>query len=127
MMACLAGAVDVEERAADPVIGNFGRAVALIGHVAIGTGHAGAGMNPLAPELKLRMLGLENLGAGLSMFVIVEPLTVFELCRVPVLLDVLRPQAFAPRKLERHLARAIVFDMALPADERTHLAARGQL
>jgi hypothetical protein len=84
-------------------------------------------MNPLAPQLKLRMLSFENLGTGLRVLVIVKSLAIFELRGVPVFFDVLRAQAFAPRKLERHLAGAIVFDVALPTDERAHLAARGEL
>lgn len=53
VVAGLAGAVDIEERAADPVVGDFGGAVALVGHVAIGARDSGPRVDALAPEFEL--------------------------------------------------------------------------
>ena len=65
VVAALAGAVDVEHRAAHPVVGDLQAAFAFVRHVAIGAGHAGAGVDALVPELELGMLRLEHGRAGL--------------------------------------------------------------
>src|SRR6188472_2369934 len=116
-MTRLARSVDVEQRAAHPVVGDFRRPVALIRHVAVGARDARPSMNPLAPELELGMLRLQYLRTGFSVLVVVEPLSVREFPLVPVLLDLFHFESPAPGKLQRHLARAIVLDMALPADK----------
>ena len=69
----------------------FDGAVAHVGHVAVGAGHAAAGVDALAPQLELRVLRLEDLGAGLGVLVVEEPLAVRELRLVPERLDLLRP------------------------------------
>ena len=47
-VAGLAGAGDVQQRAAHPVVGDLDRPLALVGHVAVGAGDAGAGVDALA-------------------------------------------------------------------------------
>ena len=123
VMARLTGAVDVEQRTANPVIGNFCRPIALIGHVAIGTRNSRPGMNPLAPELELGMLRFQNFRAGFCVLVVIKSFAVGKFAFVPVLFDLLRSQSLAPGKLQGQLARAVILDMALPADERPHLRA----
>jgi hypothetical protein len=61
VMAGLAGAVDVQQRAAHPVVGNLGGPFPHVGHVAVGTGDAAAGVDALAPQFEFRMLGLQDL------------------------------------------------------------------
>ena len=41
----------------------FSAADALVGHVAVRAGHAGAGVHALAPHLELGVLRLQDLGA----------------------------------------------------------------
>ena len=120
MMALLAGAGFIQERAAHPVIGNLQRAFALIGHVTIRAGHAAAGVNALVPHFKLRMLRLEDRRAGFFMLVIGEAGVVV------VFLDLLNLDAVGPWISEKLLvALEVVFNVALPADEGSHFLARG--
>ena len=56
----------VQQRAADVVVADLDRPFAHVGHVAVGAGHAAAGVDALAPHLELGVLGLEHLGAGLG-------------------------------------------------------------
>jgi hypothetical protein len=65
VVAGLAGIVDVEQGAADPVAADLHRPLALVGHVAVGAAHAAAGVDALAPELELGVLGLVD-GAPVS-------------------------------------------------------------
>ena len=122
VVARLAGAVDVEQRAAHPVVGHLGRALAHVRHVAVGAGDAAARVNALAPQLELGVLRLEDRRRspracsrrtarrrGTSS----RPRT--SRCR--------RAQALPPGERERHLGRAVVLDVALAADEGAHLVA----
>jgi len=60
-VASLAGAIDVEQGAAHPVITHLEGSHALIGHVTVGAGNAGAGVHALLPDLELGMLGFQEL------------------------------------------------------------------
>ena len=53
-MADLAGAVDVQQRAAHPVVGDLHRALALVRHVAVGAGDAAPRVDALAPQSRTR-------------------------------------------------------------------------
>ena len=90
VMARLTGAVDVQERAAYPVIGNFRRPVPLIGHMAIGAGDTTPGMNPLAPEFELGMLRLQDFRAGFCVLVVIKSSAIGEFTFVPVLFNLIR-------------------------------------
>ena len=50
----------------------FMRADALVGHVAVGAGHAGAGVDALAPHLELGVLRLQDRRAGLGVRPVLE-------------------------------------------------------
>jgi hypothetical protein len=79
-------------------------------------------VHPLAPGLELRVLRLEHRRLGL----LVHP--VLEADLVVVGEDPVRLQALVPREGEPLLgALEIVLDVALPADVRAHLLARGHL
>src|SRR5215831_3198893 len=71
MVASLTGAIDIEQRTPHPVIGNLGGSVPLIWHMTIRAGDTRSRMNPLRPQLKLRMLGFENLSAALTMLIVI--------------------------------------------------------
>ena len=64
---------------------------ALVGHVAVGAGHAGARVDALVPHLELGVLGLERRRAGLG----VRP--VLEADLVVVGEDLLDLEALGPR------------------------------
>lgn len=66
-MAGLAGAIEVEQRAADRVIADLQRADLLVRHMAVGTGHPRPRMDPLAPQLELRVLRLQHRRPGCGM------------------------------------------------------------
>ena len=85
LVAGLAGAIDVEQRAAHVVVADLQRALALVGHVAIGAGHARARVDALVPHLELRVLRLEHRRAGVG----VRP--VLEAALVVVSQDLVRP------------------------------------
>ena len=129
-VAGLAGPRDVQQRRADPVIRDLGRPLALVGHVAIGTGHARSGMHSLRVELELRVLRLQQLRARLGMDPVVEAVTFrlpglgWKLIPVVVCLDLLDLEPVAPGKEERRLRPAIVLHVALGADVGAHLLAR---
>ena len=55
-----------EQRAAHVVVADLDRALAHVGHVAVGAGDAAAGVDALAPHLELGVLGLEHRRAGLG-------------------------------------------------------------
>ncbi len=59
----------------------------LVGHVADGARHAGAGVDALGPQLELGMLGLVHLGAGFLVSEVLERRSVWELPFVVRLLD----------------------------------------
>ena len=44
----------------------------LVGHVAVGAAHAAPGVDALAPQFELRVLGLVDQGARLAVLVVVE-------------------------------------------------------
>ena len=123
-VAGLARARDVQQRAAHPVVADLDRAFALVRHVAVGAGDAGARVDALAPGLELRMLRLQHLGARLGVLPVVEAVAVGELRVVVGRLDLLDLQALRPREEQRRLRPAVVLDVALAADERAHLLAR---
>ena len=124
-VAGLAGVVDHQQRAVDVVLADLHRAFALVGHVAIRARDAAAGVDALAPQLELRVLRLDDLGAGLGVLEVVEPRAVGELVLVVGLLDLLDLQAVVPREEQRLLRPAVVLDVALAADEGAHLLPRG--
>src|SRR5690349_433364 len=97
-MALLAGPVNHEQRTAHPVIRNFQRAFALVGHVAIRAGNAGAGVNSLAPGLKFRMLRLEDRGASFAMLPVEEAMAVGESVAVVIRYDLVGLEALVPRE-----------------------------
>src|SRR5215469_18955732 len=75
-VASLAGAIDVEQGAAHPVITHLEGSHALIGHVTVGAGNAGAGVHALLPDLELGMLGLQEVGPRLRVDPVGEALLV---------------------------------------------------
>ena len=81
-MADLAGAADVQQRAPHPVIADLHRAFALVRHVAIRARDARARVDALAPDLELRVLRLEHLGAGLGVLPVEEAVAVGKLVGV---------------------------------------------
>ena len=101
------------------MVADLERAFALVGHVAIGAGDAGARVDALIPHLELRVLRLEHGRAGVG----VSP--VLELRFVVVGQDVLDLQPLGPR-IDQPLLRSleIIFDVALAADVGAHLLAR---
>ena len=117
-----AGAVGREERAADPVLGDLLGALALVGHVAVGAGHAARGVDALAPHLELGVLGLEDLHAGLGVGPVLEalPLHLHAVVEVLHLLDL---QPLGPREEDGRALAAEVLDVALAADVGAHLLA----
>ena len=125
VMAGLTRPVNVQQRAADPVVGNLGGAVAHIRHVAVGTGHPGPRVDALRPQFKLGVLGFEDFGAALGVLVIIETRSVGQLHIVPEFLGVLDLQSVAPREGQRKGAAAVIFDVTLRAHKRPHLGARG--
>src|SRR6188474_1499445 len=124
-MTGLAGARYVDERAADPVVRDLHRALALIRHVAVRARDAAARVNALAPCLELRMLRLQEVGARFSMGPVVKDVPVRKLVPIVVALDLLDSKSVVPWIEERRLWAAVVLDMALAADERAHLLPRG--
>ena len=96
VMACLTGAIDVEQWAANPVVGYLRGPVPLIWHVAIGAGDTGPGMNPLAPEFELGMLRLQDFRARFCVLVVIKPFAIGEFTFVPVLFDLIRAEPLAP-------------------------------
>jgi hypothetical protein len=90
-MAGLARAVDVEQRAPNPVVAHLEGADTPVRHVTVRARHAGACVDPLGPHLELRMLGLEHLVASLRMHPVGKAL------RVVVRLDLLGPEPVGPR------------------------------
>ena len=86
----LAGAVDIQQRTAHVMVADLERALAFVGHVTIGAGHAGSRVDALVPHFKFRMLRFEHRRAGVR----VRP--VFKLLLVVVGEDVLDLQARSP-------------------------------
>src|SRR5215467_6266228 len=118
-VASLTGAVDVEQGAAHPVITHLEGAHALIGHVTVGAGDAGAGVHTLLPDLELGMLGLQELRPRLR----VDP--VREALLVVVRLDLRDAHAVGPRVGDNlALSLEVVLDVTLAAHERAHLLSR---
>src|ERR1700757_326243 len=58
MLAAPAGAVALEQRAVDVVVADIESAHSGVGHVAIGVGDAGAGMDSHIPDFKFGMASL---------------------------------------------------------------------
>ena len=118
-MAGLASAVDVEHRAAHVVVADLEGAFALIGHVAVGAGHAGTRVDALIPHFEFRMLRFEHRSARVG----VGP--VFELRLVVVSLNLFDLESFGPR-IDKPLFRPleIIFDVTLAADISAHLLPR---
>jgi len=124
-VAGLAGARDVEQRAAHMVVADLHRSLADVGHVAVGAGDAGAGVDPLAPQLELGVLRLQGRRPGPGVGPVGEAGTVGVGVIVVVALDLLDLQSVPPGKEEGGLGTAVVLDMALAADERAHFLPRG--
>ena len=119
LVAGLAGAVDVEQRALHVMVADLHRAGALVRHVAVGAGHARPRVDALVPHLELGVLGLEHRRAGLG----VRP--VLEAVLLVVGEDLVGLQALVPRIGETLLgALEVVLDVALAADVGAHLLAR---
>ena len=113
-VAARAGAVRREERAPHPVLGDLLRAVALVGHVAVGAGDAAPGVDALAPHLELGVLGLEDLHAGLGVGPVLEA-RALHLHAVVELLHLLDLEPLGPREEDGHALAAEVLDVALAA------------
>ena len=102
------------------MVADLERAFALVGHVTIGAGHAGARVDALVPHFKFRMLRFEHRRAGVRM----RP--VLELLLVVVGQDVLDLQPVRPR-IDQTFLRSleVIFHVTLAADEAAHLLPRG--
>ncbi len=119
-MADEAGALDVAQRTAHPMVAHLHGALALVGHVAIGAGDSGAGMDALVVEFELGMLRFEHRRSGLGV------LPIAELDLVVVGFDVVHLQAFRPRIGDRFaFGLEIVLNVTLAADEGAHFLPRG--
>src|SRR5690606_13265536 len=119
-VAGLAGLVDVEQGGAHVVVADLDGAFAHVGHVAVGAGDAAAGVDALAPQFELGVLGLEDLRAGLGMGPVAEALGVV------VGLDLFGAQALGPGVGDEFaVALEVVFDVTLGADEGAHFLAGG--
>jgi hypothetical protein len=104
---------------------HFHRPLPFVRHMAIGTADATARVNALAPQFEFGMLGLVYPGASFGVCVIVEIRAIGKRQGVPKRLDLLRPQAVSPRERQRHVAGAVIFDMALRAYQAAHFLPRG--
>jgi len=93
--------------------------------MAVGARDPAARVHALAPEFELRVLRLDDFRPGLFMLEVVEPVTVLELVVVIILLDLFDFEAVVPRIEKRRLRSAVVFDVALGANERAHLLPGG--
>ncbi len=114
----LAGAVDVQQRAADVMVTDLHRAHTLVRHVAVGAGDARTRVHALVPHLELGMLRLERRRAGFG----VRP--VLEAVLFVVSQDLVGLQPLVPRIGEPLLGSLeVVLDVALAADVGAHLLA----
>ena len=75
----------------------------------------------MAPKFEFGLLRFKDFRTGFCVLLVIKPLAVGELAFVPVLFNLLRAKPLAPGKLQGELARAVILDMALGADERPHL------
>jgi hypothetical protein len=66
-VAGLAGLGDIEQGRADVVVADLDGALAHVGHVAVRAGDAAAGVDALAPQFELRVLGLQDFRAPVSL------------------------------------------------------------
>ncbi len=120
LVARLARPVDVEQRALHVVIADLERALALVGHVAVGASHARSRVDALVPHLELGVLRLERRRAGLG----VRP--VLEAVGLVVRQDLVGLEPLVPRIGEPLLrSLEVVLHVALPADKCPHLRPGG--
>lgn len=120
VVAGLAGAVDLEQRAVDLVITDLESALPHVRHVAVGAGDAGARVHALVPHLKFRMTRFDELGAGVGERPLVDFLLILDGD------DVFHLDALGPGEGEALVGRLeILGDVALAADIRAHFLAGG--
>ena len=120
LVAGLARAIDVEQRAPHVVIADLERADALVRHVAVGARDTRSRVNALVPHLELGMLRLQHRRTALG----VRPVVVRVLGVIGE--DIVRLQSLRPRVDEAFLgALEVILDMALAADEGAHLLTAG--
>ena len=107
------------------MVGHLERALAFVGHVAVGAGHAGLGVCALVPHLEFGVLRLQDLGACLRVLPVVEAVAIVEFEVVVGGFDFLDLKPVHPGEEQGGLGAAVVLDVALAAHERAHLLPGG--
>lgn len=122
VVAHLARPRHVRQRRLDLVIAELHRPLTLVRHVAVRAAHPAPRVDPLAPQLELRVLRLEHLRPGRR----VRPVRPAH--RVVVRLHLLDLQPVVPRiRQTLLLPLEVVLHVALRAAHRTHLLTRRKI
>ena len=87
VMALLTRPIQIQERRADPMVGNLERSFPHIGHMAISTRYSRLAVRALIPDLEFWMLRFQYFGTRFSVLPIVESVAILELVAVVVRLD----------------------------------------